>query len=215
MSVIPFAAPRIAWRHPEWWALAISACAWLALLQPHAHHLHGGFTLWVLMTLAMMLPVVVFPIRTAAERSLWRRRHRAIAGFLIGYLAMWCLAGVVVALFDIHGRIAGGVAFAVAGAWQLTRWKRLALNACHRTMPLAPSGWRADRDCVRYGWRTGTRCVISCWALMLACALTGHALLATAFVMAVMLIERYTWRPDHRVLSAAIFAASLVSFAIG
>jgi hypothetical protein len=82
-------------------------------------------------------------------------------------------------------------------------------------MPLAPRGWRADRDCVLYGWRTGTSCALSCWALMLACALSGHALIATLFVTAVALIERYTLRVDRRVLSAALFGAAAITIAIG
>lgn len=207
------ARPRIAWRHPEWWALAISAAAWLAILQPHAHHRLGAFTMWTLMTLAMMLPAVVHPMRTAAERSLWRRRQRAIAGFLVGYLACWLLMGIVVMHIDV--RFGAAIAFALAGAWQLTRQKRIALTACHRTMPLAPRGWRADRDCMRYGWSIGTRCVASCGLMMIACALSGHALVATAFVTAILWIERYTRRPDHRAIGAALFVASGVCLWLG
>jgi predicted metal-binding membrane protein len=213
VSAIPFVTPRIAWRHPEWWALAIAACAWMAMLQPHAHHSHGAFALWVLMTLAMMVPMVVLPMRTAAERSLWRRRHRAIAGFLIGYLACWAIVGILIARIEL--RFGAAIAFAIAAAWQLTPQKRRALTACHRTMPLAPRGWRADRDCIRYGLRIGARCVISCWALMLACVLTGHALLATRFVTTILLYERDTRRPHHLAISAALLAASVVTLATG
>lgn len=203
---------RLAWRHPEWWALALSAGAWALMLRPHAHHIDGPLTHWLLMTIGMMLPMVVMPMRAAAERSLWSRRHRAITGFLVGYLACWLAIGVATSMVSVRHELAGGIAFAVAGAWQLTRRKRMALTGCHRVMPLAPRGWRADRDCVLFGAHIGTRCVISCWALMLACFFSGHALLAMAGITAVCLIERYTRRPDHRLLSAGLFAAAVISF---
>jgi len=165
------------------------------------------------MTFAMMLPMVVDSIRATAERSLWRRRHRAIAAFLIGYLSLWIVIGALVTLVRIPSNaqpwLAAG-AFAIAGAWQLTRAKRVALAGCHRTAPLAPSGWQADRDCIRYGWMIGARCIVSCWALMLACFVAGHAIAATAGLTAIGTVERYASRPDQRLLSAALFAGALV-----
>jgi len=199
------------WRHPEWWPLALSAGAWMWMLTMHGHHHHGGsLTPWMVMTVAMMLPMVIPSVRTTAERSLWRRRHRAVAFFLGGYLACWAVVGVLATFIPMYV-YAGAIAFAVAGAWQLTRQKRIALAGCHRTVPLAPFGWRADRDCTRYGGMIGTRCVTSCWAVMVACSLSGHAFAACAGVTAIGMIERYTWRPDHRLLSGALFAAAALS----
>ena len=80
-----------AWRRPEWWSLALCAAAWLLMVRRHWHGISG----WMLMTFAMMLPMVVDSIRATAERSLWRRRHRAIAAFLIGYLSLWIVIGVL------------------------------------------------------------------------------------------------------------------------
>ena len=207
---------RLAWRHPEWWALALSAGAWVLLLRGHAHvHTYGDLLRsWMVMSMAMMLPMVAEPMRLAAERSFWHRRHRAILAFLLGYLGCWMLIGAAVSFVHIAPsarNVAASIAFAVAGAWQLTRWKRRGLNGCHRSMPLAPAGWRADRDCIRFGARIGTRCIVSCWALMLACFLSGHALIATLLVTAVGLAERYARRrPDQRLLGGALFAASLI-----
>ena len=190
------AAEAFAWRQPEWWSLAIAATAWVLMIRAHAsghaHHV-PALTSWILMTLAMMLPMVIDPIRTAAKRSLWRRRHRAMVAFLIGYVGCWILLGLVVLQIP-HGKWAAAIAFVVAAVWQFTRAKRRALIACHRTMPLAPRGWRADRDCVRYGILTASSCIVSCWALMLACALSGHALLVTVGATAIGLTERYAPR---------------------
>jgi predicted metal-binding membrane protein len=207
---------RLAWRHPEWWALALSAGAWVLLLRGHAHaHAYGDLLQgWMVMSVAMMLPMVAEPMRLAAERSFWHRRHRAIAGFLAGYLGCWALIGVFVSFVHVplsSQNWGAAIAFAVAGAWQLTRWKRRALNGCHRSMPLAPRGWRADRDCIRFGAMIGTRCIVSCWALMLACFFSGHAIVATLLVTGVGFVERYTRRrPDQRLLSGVLFAASVI-----
>ena len=192
MSTFPLT--RVSWRHPEWWALALCVVAWGAMFRPHAHH-GARLTNWMIMTVAMMLPLVVQQIRFVADRSLWRRRHRAIAGFLIGYLATWLVIGAAVSFVEPSAVLAAA-AFAVAGAWQLTRYKRMAMTACHRVTPLAPRGWRADRDCLRYGWSVGTYCVASCWALMMACAMAGHHPIAMIGVTAVMYAERYMrpWR---------------------
>jgi predicted metal-binding membrane protein len=187
---------RSEWRHPEWWALALSMGAWGVLL---ADGVHRRMAAWSFMVVAMMVPLLVGPIRTTAARSLWHRRHRAIAIFLAGYLTLWIAAGVGVALLSSLLGLNGGSphalvvasSFALAAGWQLAPAKRRALNACHRTMPLAPRGGRADRDCFRYGARIGVYCLASCWALMLACMLTGHTTEVLVGVALVLAEERY------------------------
>jgi predicted metal-binding membrane protein len=200
-----------AWRHPEVWALALSTAAWIWMMAPRPHH-HAGMAQWLLMTVAMMLPMVIRPIRVAVRRSLWERRHRAMAEFLAGYIGCWLAVGaaVIVAATRLPDwRWSAPAAFAIAGVWQLTRTKRLALTGCHLTAPLAPRGWRADRDCVTYGFAVGTRCVVSCWALMLACFATGHAMPAMLTATAICAVERYAARPNQHLLSGALFAAAI------
>jgi predicted metal-binding membrane protein len=208
------------WRHPEWWALALSVGAWVLLVGQSVHRHFAG---WSLMVVAMMVPLVVGPIRTTAARSLWRRRHRAIAIFLAGYLTLWLAAGAgFFLLMSIVGVNAGSPspllvasAFALALGWQLAPAKRRALNACHRTMPLAPRGSRADRDCFRYGLRIGAYCLTSCWALMLVCMVAKHAMGALVAVAVVLAAERYLRRPSGRQLriGAGLSARLRVCFA--
>jgi predicted metal-binding membrane protein len=226
---------RPAWRHPEWWCMGLSAGAWLILLYRsagdaatpvrwhgagHADALHAGpagLSHWLLMVVAMMLPLVRGPIRATATRTLWNRRDRAIGGFLAGYVAVWMAAGALGALglgvLGAHLRVeplaAAAGAFTVAALWQQTPARRRAVMACHRTVPLAPRGWRADRDCLRYGWMVGTRCLISCWAVMAACVALEHSVAVMAFVGGLGAVERYTARPDQRLLCAALAAAAL------
>ena len=107
---------KVAWPHPEWWTLGLSATAWLLILYQHYglsvaevhHHAAASFALhsfipevfdWFLMVVATMVPVVIGGVRYAAGRSLWHRRHRSIGFFL---------AGLFLAVDDCRGRGIGG-----------------------------------------------------------------------------------------------------------
>jgi predicted metal-binding membrane protein len=189
------------------------------------HHAGGALTVlppgfaramltWLLMIGAMMFPLVVDAVRTTAARSLWPRRNRAITVFLLGYLLVWLVAGAAIAAAAqaLAGTLArlsllsslSAAGFTLAALWQLTPIKRRALRGCHRTLPLAPRGWRADGDAVRYGLAIGGRCVASCWALMLACTLAGHATPAMLCTAAVAAAERFMPRLDRRLTAAAL-----------
>jgi predicted metal-binding membrane protein len=56
------------------------------------------WTLWMftLMVAAMMIPATIGSIRTTAARSLWRRRQRAVAEFLVAFVGAWIVFGAVV-----------------------------------------------------------------------------------------------------------------------
>jgi hypothetical protein len=172
------------------------------------------------MVVAMMLPLVRGAVRTTAARSLWIRRNRAIAGFLVGYAGVWTVvgAGAIVVLLAVgapdRGTVAAAGAFAAAALWHRTRARARAVMACHRTMPLAPRGWRADRDCFRYGWGIGVSCVSSCWAVMAACLLLHHSLAAMTYVSVLTAAERFTPRPDPGMMSLAWAAAAAMCVAV-
>jgi hypothetical protein len=191
----------------------------------HAGHSAGhlldacGAFHWSIMIVAMMFPTLVGQLRVVSARSLWFRRNRAIAFLLAGYSCLWLLYGFVLdAGFELLRTTAPIVLtflapffFLVAVLWQLTPQKRQSLIACHITMPLAPSGWRADFDCYQYGFRIGTSCCLSCWALMLACAATGHTLWAMVIVALISWSERFVRRPSQLWFSLALCTAGLVA----
>jgi hypothetical protein len=197
----------LAWRHPQWWALAVSGAAWTWLVVrpeagPHAHADGGAAAAlagWAAMVGAMMLPLVTPHLHFAARRSLWRRRHRAMAGVLAGYVAVWMAAGTLGTLAArplgmlipwVTGEGGRLLLLALALGWHLAPARRRAVAACHLERPLAPSGWRATRDCVGYGVAVGRRCVVACGGLMVACAALGHGLTPMAMATGVALYER-------------------------
>jgi predicted metal-binding membrane protein len=218
-------------RRPESWLYGIAAGAGLGLVLPvvvsggsHAHgHAHGhehgaqatsvpaaevwswlaDWRHWILMTLAMMVPVVAPYARRIALRSLWRRRHRAMTGFLLGYLAVWLAIGAVVTgvLVMLDGtRVwpAAPIALLCAAAWQVSRPRRRTLRRCGSLPPAAISGWRADRDSATAGASVGLRCAFVCGPVMLAMAVS-QSLLLMGGVLALLLSERARGpNPDRR-----------------
>jgi predicted metal-binding membrane protein len=231
---------RLSWAYPEWWSLCLSAAAWLGIFcsvpslfsgvhsPEHMHILAGSkqsalsaflkeISSWLLMVVAMMFPMTISAVRTTAARSLWCRRHRAIGIFLIGYISAWMVFGVAIlaGIGKIESQLLShsewiALSFSVALLWQMTPIKRRAVMFCHQTRPLAPVGWPANRDCLRYGWATGSWCVISCWGLMVPCMLSGHSILPMMCGIAVGWKERNRFRVNQLVICTVI-----ASFAIG
>ena len=93
----------------------------------------------------------------------------------------------------------------MAAAWQLTRWKLVALRACHRPVPLPPLGRRADAAVVRFGVRNGSACVGSCWAMMLAMGVASAGAMLPAMVALTALVtsEKLAERPRRTTRSWA------------
>jgi hypothetical protein len=221
-------ARRFGWSHPEWW----TACgAWLAWVPLVAHGLAAGrhahcagtslgqeWTRWMLMVAAMMVPLNLHSVRQAAFRSLRGRRHRAVGVFLLGYLAPWAALGLAEALasrLPLPRGLAGVAGFVAAAVWMTTPVYARAVVACHRIVPLAPRGWRADADCLRFGASVGGACLLACWASMTACALSGHSLPAMLGGAAIGAIERTSFRLRARRTAVAMLGLAIAVGALG
>jgi predicted metal-binding membrane protein len=172
---------------------------------------------WLIMTLAMLPLLAVSPIRHVAIRSFAARRQRSILVFLAAACLPWLMLGLIsLSILAAMPRswtgnpvvIASG--FIVAALWQITPMKHLALYRCHRTFPLAPTGWQADRDCAAHGFAYGQICVVSCWAMMLAATLASHGLIANLCIQGVALWERRARVPRSRVSAGMLIAAAVV-----
>ena len=176
----------------------------------HAARVSDELARWLVMVVAMMLPLQMDQASMVALRGFRARRGRAVAGFVVGYLLPWVILGLPVAWLTAlpwsREPVLGLLAFGVAAAWVPTRMRAHALAACHRRPAPAPSGWRAHRDCIVFGAGIGVGCVGSCWALMLACALSGHRLPIMLGGAAVALAERRFFEPPTRLVGIATVA---------
>ncbi len=229
-------------RRPELPVLGISAAAWVVLLlvlrgtptsssghdhgtshltttgQPGDEWLSGagrGALLWVVMTVAMMLPLAVPGLRYVARMVPRRGRLAATSTFASAYVVAWLPAAV----------LAGGVhpgtppdwpvvaaVFLLAAGWELTPIKRAALLRGHRHHVVRAQQPARRRTCWSFGLRRGGWCLVSCGPAMLA-LMIGHHALVPLLVLAVGAVVQQLSPDAHwrRTWSAA----GLVLLAVG
>jgi predicted metal-binding membrane protein len=144
---------------------------------------------WLLM-LAAMAPLIAAPLRHVRERSFARRRARAMVLFVIGYAAVWMIAGIglhilalAVQLVASDTLICVALSASAAALWQVSPAKQWCLNRCHRRPELAAFGAAADRAVLGFGLTHGAACVGACWALMLLPLSAGQGHMWTMLVV--------------------------------
>jgi predicted metal-binding membrane protein len=172
--------------------LTVSGGAWLLLFfgdAPVCSMPSMRLTGSTLMFAAMMLPLLGAPLCHVRDRSLTRRRLRAIALFAGVYAAMWIAAGVM--LLMIADRVSPLPALAVIAAWQFSPWKQRCLNRLHAHPKLSAFGLDADLDVLRFSAVHGLWCIASCFALMLLPMLLPRGqVVAMAAVTVWLAVER-------------------------
>lgn len=170
---------------------------WLAM-HPLASVMGG----WGLMVMAMMLPKLRVPIQYIYDRSLRRMRFLSIVSFVLGYLGVWMVAGIVLnalvilATYHIPGR---GLCTLLAGfvtlIWQCSPAKQGCLNRGHMHPALAAFGPAAIVDAFRFGAVHGTWCVGAGWALMMFPLLVPVGHLIAMFLVALIMVSEHLERP--------------------
>ena len=138
-----------------------------------------GLPMLLVMSVAMMLPGSLPAVKHVATHSFRWRRGRALAQFLLIYLAVWVLFGALaltlLGQLRLSPRTELLASLAIAAGWQLTSLKRRAVRDCHRSVPLPPSGWPAVVGVCRFASVNANACVRSCWAMMLTTAVLPPA----------------------------------------
>lgn len=180
-------------------------CQGIAL--PVSTALPGAVTIWVLMSIAMMLPTAApaIDIYVRLTRRIEARRVAHVAGFAGGYLIVWAgfagiaggaqsLLGDAIAAFTAtapHGALAGAL-LVLAGVYQLTPLKQACLTLCRNPMAFFMSHWREGvGGALRMGMYHGLVCIGCCWALMALMFLFGAMNLAwMAALGLLMLLEK-------------------------
>jgi predicted metal-binding membrane protein len=134
--------------------------------------------MWALMCAATMIPTVIPAIRHVAANSLRRRAGRSIAVLVGTYLTGWFAFGLIALAFVtllrwlvvpgwvmVLGVAVIGMCWLVLPVQKPVRW------ACHKSVPLPPTGWRAIRACAHFGARQLLACLGICWPMMMLMAL--------------------------------------------
>ena len=159
-------------------------------------HLSGYFTaLWLAMILAMAPLLLLREIGRLWRTSLRRLRDLTLACFLCGYVGIWLLAGVALAMLSgwvsvRSERIA--VAVLLVALWHCSPARQRCLNACHRVPSLRVFGMAALWDSLRYGVSTGWYCTGACGLAMLLVLLAqDHHLVGMAVAASVATFERH------------------------
>ena len=103
------------------------------------HAVLMGLPMWVAISAAMMLPGALLAVDHVAAASGSSQRP-AISAFVIVYLAVWAMFGLVVlgavGVLGLPESIALAAALTVAAAWQLSPFKRRALREVHGSVRL-------------------------------------------------------------------------------
>src|SRR5262249_39306300 len=91
-----------------------------------------------LMIAAMMLPLIIAPLRHVRDRNFARQRARATILFTAGYVVVWMIVAVVLQLIAVAARWAAptpllcfGLALITAILWQVSPTRQWCLNRCH------------------------------------------------------------------------------------
>jgi predicted metal-binding membrane protein len=192
---------------------------------PHSHQHHdlssAGMGFWMLMTVAMMVPAALPIIREVSLQSIWTRRYRSAAMFLVGYLSVWGAFGALAfgtwtlaapSLSSVSAVVAGGALFGAAG-WGLSRTKRRCLKRCHRYLPQAPRGRAADGACLGFGLYHARQCVGVCWPIMLV-MVPSHAFVLMLLLATLVTWERLARLPRLRVGAVLLAAAGVIQMVI-
>lgn len=181
----------------------------------HGGAMHGTFgAAWLTafgfqatMMAAMMLPTaspwVLWFATLSSERG--RRAPRLAhetTAFVAGYVLVWMAYSIAGATAHVllatsgrlHGEsgtvgpIAGSLVWLVAGAYQLSPWKRACLRHCRNPLTYFLTSWREGaRGALAMGLSHGAVCVLCCWALMAIAFAVGVASLSWMVAITAML----------------------------
>jgi predicted metal-binding membrane protein len=230
---------------PRVWVYLVAAAAMIAVIVEHldshlgARHHEGmagipemsemhspamspaaSWAWWVVMTAAMMLPIVAAGADRIAGASLWRRRYVSVIEYLVGYLSVWSVFGLaaigIIAVVWPAGipAAAPAVALLVAAVWQVTPLRKQTLRSCARPPYVNVRGWPADRDCVLTGVAQGRRCVVTCAPVMAVMAL-AHSVILLLILTCLLLSERAAGPDPAQRAGRPLEAVMLAGLAFG
>lgn len=161
-------------------------------------------TMWLLMSVAMMLPTAIptIDLYVRLSRRMEAGRGRRIVLFTLGYILAWSGFGMLAAAAQIAmgnlpveslpPQVVGGGILILAGGYQLSALKQKCLDLCRNPLLFFMSRWTETiPGTLGLGVRHGIICIGCCWALMLLMFIGGTMnLLWMALLGLAMLAEK-------------------------
>ena len=175
-----------------------------------------AFCMWSVMMVGMMTPSIAPAVlscaRLARDPVARPRPLVSIGWFVSGYLLAWLgfafiasvmqflSAGLITPTLRASSDFFGGIAFVMAGAFQLSRLKDACLSFCRSPLNFIEDqgGFGTTKaSSLRLGMNHGLYCVCCCWALMLILFVVGvMELLWIAVISIWVLLEKVCPKPE-------------------
>jgi len=215
------------------------------LHQHHAAHwspltLWGTLAMWMIMMVAMMVPVV-FPWIMALARldrsaapgmGPGARNPVTAAAFLAGYFTAWLafavcatvlqwslsVAGLLSPSLILENGVVRGAVFVLVGAYQWSPLKNSCLTHCESPFTFFLSRWRdGNWGALVMGAHHGLYCIGCCWLVMLGMVVVGAMSFPwmvgfTLFILLEMYVSELRW--VTRAAGAVLILAGVASVAL-
>jgi len=194
-----------------------------AVTLPAAIAWPGLVAMWMLMSVAMMLPTAApaIDIYVRLSRRIPSRRAAHVAvfagGFVLAWAALALAAGVLQATASaplaawaatLPANWPAGAILLLAGLYQLTPIKHACLTLCRNPMTFFMSHWREGIDgALKMGLHHGAVCIGCCWAMMGLMLIGGTMNLAWMAALGLLMLAEKT-------LSGAARAGRLIGLAM-
>ena len=175
----------------------------------------GGFVPfvmgWTAMMVAMMIPAtlpLILLYRVVARQRLSPVQARVgTVVMVVGYVAVWAIAGLPVYVYALSvesvGRVAAvlpAVLLVVGGVYQFTSLKRSCHARCSSPLFFLMQKWKPGTGgALRLGALHGVDCLGCCAGLMIALVALGMMNLALVFTLALIIFAEKTLPSSHRI----------------
>ncbi len=166
---------------------------------------------WTVIMVAMMVPAtlpLILLYCTIARNRLGPARARiGTAILLVGYVAVWAIAGLPAYAYNSLSSAAGSLAVVlpallliVGGAYQFTPLKRICHARCSSPLFFLMQNWRPGATgALRLGTLHGIDCLGCCAGLMVGLVALGMMNLAWMLTAAVIIFAEKTLPGSHRI----------------
>jgi predicted metal-binding membrane protein len=166
---------------------------------------------WAVMMVAMMipatLPLILLYRHLARQRLSHAQARIGTAILLVGYVAIWAIAGLPVFAYNVLSSTAGSLGavlpallLIVGGAYQFTPLKRICHARCSSPLFFLMRNWRPGATgALRLGVIHGADCLGCCAGIMAGLVALGMMNLIWMLTAAVIIFVEKTIPGSHRV----------------